>query len=43
MKTKVIKVEDTLSFSEMFVVPMGLYLTWQLGYLFLTEWWLCGV
>jgi len=37
MKTSAIKEDDYLTFSEWFLVPLGLYLSWQLGYSFLTE------
>ena len=35
--TDSIKLEDTLSQSEVFVLPLLLYIVWQVAYLFFTE------
>jgi len=35
--SEAIMLDDTLSFTETFIIPMILYIVWQVGYLFLTE------
>jgi len=37
MKNVVIHVDDTMSFTEAFVVPLGLYFSWQIGYSLIME------